>query len=169
MDFFLGNKVYPIPSIILLISVIALLVLLIILHFGGLEILVSQRAYYQALEKELGQLQQEVAQLKAKKNAEIIASTQLHFLLNLYNKNVRAVHFLNQLTYVMPTNVSLTQLILQDPYLLLEGEATSDEDITALMQNLAQSPIFFIPILKKISSNSANERYFQLEVTEQES
>lgn len=158
--------------LVILIAFIGLtLFILLALHIYLNALISNQQSINTYLQTVITQEQTALASLNKEKKSLAAIDSQLHFIISLRNNSFHAVRLLNELTKVLPEEITLNKIVREENIITLFGAAKSGLDITHLMKNIAQSAIFTQPVLTEISSEKndiESEKYFQLKIEQRE-
>jgi type IV pilus assembly protein PilN len=108
-----------------------------------------------------------LTQLNKKKKEQSKIDEDLKFLYSLRGNTFRAVQLFDGLARIVPEDVSFSKVIREAKIVTILGSAKSNLEVTQLMKNMANSPLFQQPDLTEISAKeteSGDERNFQVKV-----
>lgn len=127
-------------------------ILFLVLHFHYKSIDMNQKALNSMLSAAINAEQNILNQMGSKANDAIATETQLNFIINLYKENNFAVRILNELVSLVPSTVSVNEIKRNNNQIILSGMATSEDEVSRLINDIGKSPYFEQPELLSMNA-----------------
>jgi type IV pilus assembly protein PilN len=145
----------------------AMIVLYIHIHVGGLIDLQSQRNKF--LEDEIVKVEAKIVEIKTIETKKEQLLARMSIIQQLQTRRPAIVHVFDELAKAVPSGMYLTNVSQQGKMLVIEGVAQSNARVSAFMRNLDASDWFNNPRLEVIEANSkelARTSRFKLAVSQ---
>lgn len=111
-----------------------------------------------------------IADLNKKKEELNTVNQDLQFMFSLRDNSYASVKVLDVLENLIPDGITFTKISRERKTVTILGVAQSNLQVTELMKNLDESPIFKSPSLTQLSADdtaSKNERRFEIKTIEE--
>ncbi|VVC77064.1 hypothetical protein AQUSIP_23910 [Aquicella siphonis] len=150
----------------LTISVCVPLILILIIHLHLSRVAKVQQEVNATLQSAISQEQSVLNEMSSKEGEKQATDIQLRFIIDRYNESYHAVRVLNELVSLVPPDIFISQIKRNGNAITLSGLANNEDEVTHLIQSIAESPYFNQPVLVSIAlaknPKTANRRRFIL-------
>lgn len=146
------------------------LVLVVFVHIYVHSLINAQNASNNYLQTQLQIAQNNLTDLKQKKEDQMKLIENLHFLINLRKKSYAAVKLLDTLAKTTPSSILLDKVERINDDITITGTAQADPEVTVFMKNIAAVKGFNQPVLSSITNVqgvNGDEKHFQIKVTQE--
>jgi type IV pilus assembly protein PilN len=146
-------------SAVLLVSVIATLLVLFMIHLKFSHTLAKQGEANAYLQSKIHVLDEQIKEIKSLQKARQRLLNRMDLIMQLQTNRPQVVRFFNGLVQVMPKGLYLETITRRDNEIMMDGRADSNIPISNLMRNIERSAWFIKPTLSEIKTDKDDSVY----------
>lgn len=140
-------------------SAIFAILIMVLVHLAVANKIGSQQSRNRFLEQEVQLLNKKISEIKILKERKAALLARMAIIQELQGDRSKVVRLFDEIVNVLPKGVHLVTIERRDDFILLEGKAESNTNVSNLMRNIDKSPWLARSMLSEIKSGSKDSKH----------